>query len=219
MAVLTDDEKERITEAERFRREVREQLGIDSTRENGLSRVLKHPAFLLMLGFLLTGLVGGCLTEYWKNEEAKNQRSYLLQQRLLDKRYELFGKTFNAVAKTTTAAEDILASQTWGRWSPAEIREFKSHWIATSREWRVSSKILDQELAIYFANPEIRATFDQIIEKRLEMGNDITNLLRSSESPTGDATTRKAALDLNNEIDSLLHKCGTLMTSEAAPGS
>jgi hypothetical protein len=217
MAVLTNDERERIIEIERFRAEIREQLDAGG-KKTGWYEWLAHPALLLVAGFVLTGVIGEKLTQHWKNEEAINQRTYLQQQRLLDKRYELLERTLSAVAQTNTAAEDILASRTWPNWSAGERREFKSRWQTTSREWRISSTILHQELGVYFANHQIPQTFGEIEDVREYLGNEITNLTRSGKLIKKDQETfMNQAHQHRDQIKSLLVKCGTLMASEVNP--
>jgi len=219
MPILSDVEREKIREFESLKKEIRRELDAECT-EGLASKALRHPVFLLIVGFCLTGYFGGRLTESWNDEAWKNQQAHLEQQRRLDKRFDLIERTVKAVAQTNTTAEDIAARYTWGGWSREEIREMKGRWLETSRDWRVSSKTLDQDLGFYFDNPLIRSTFNGILDLRVETGNVITNLLHErapSEEVIHKATAR--VLELDQQMDDLLRSCGELMAKETKTDS
>jgi hypothetical protein len=219
MPILSDPEREKIREFESLKKEIRQELDAES-KAGRASRILRHPLFLLIAGFSFTGYIGGRLTQSWSDESWKNQQAYLEQQRRLDKRFDLIERTVKAVAQTNTAAEDILARYTWDGWSREEIREMNRRWLETSRDWRVSSKALDQDLGLYFVNPEVRSKFNQIADLRKKVGNGITNLSREPE-PSKEVIRKATAtiLDLDQQIEVLLRSCGELMASETKPES
>ena len=179
-----------------------------------LSVFFKHPAVLLLLGFVSTSVVGTMLTETWKSREWRNQQGYLFAQRALEKRYALIDETVKAVAETNTAAEDVLASYTWN-WNPGDLKQRRAKWLEGSWSWRVNSKVISQALSTYFANPRVSSRFDDIIRKRRQLGNIITNLLTNGYQSGAEAKTQmEIAQRLNNEITDDLRTCGKLMAGE-----
>jgi hypothetical protein len=205
MSVLN---KERIREILTHRRR---------QNQSSASKFFAHPAILLLLGFLFTGVVGGLLANYWKAREWENQQRYLAKQRGLEKKYAVIDEALKAVAETNTAAEDVLAGYSWTEWHQKEADQRRENWLATSRKWRISSKIVRQKLAAYFVNPDVLSQFDQIISTRRQVGNIITNLLtRSIKSEKEAQEERKRALELVNKIGEQLKQCGSLMARELA---
>jgi hypothetical protein len=177
---LSDAERERICDAEILKDEIRKELLPPlPPAESGWSTFFAHPATLLALGFILTTLVGSWLTYYWKHRDWNNQQSYLTQQRALDKKYALIDAMFKEVSLTLAAGEDVLVTYYTDNWTTAEIEEHRANWQKTSRNWRVASKVLRQNLAVNFTSPGVQEVFKNIIDQRKELGNAITNLPRS----------------------------------------
>jgi hypothetical protein len=214
MPALSDPEKERIREVEIFKDGIRRELGKPEPPQL-VSSFFSHPAVLLILGFFLTGYVGAKLTDEWKAREWDNQQRYLARQRALEKKYAVVDEAFRAVAETNTAVEDILAGYRWSNWKTSEVAARRAAWLATSRSWRVSSKVVRQKLGIYFSAPEVQATFDQIIDLRRQQGVIVTNLLNDSMKSAKELETeRDRALALVNQTGDLLKQCGQLMSKE-----
>jgi hypothetical protein len=218
---LSDIEREKIRDAEVLKDEIRKELQSPPPPpppESGWSKFFAHQATLLLLGFILTTLVGSWLAYFWKHRDWKNQQSYLMQQRALDKKYVLIDGTFREVSLTIAAGEDILATYYTENWTPVEITERRANWQKTSRNWRVASKVLRQNLAVNFSDPGIQKVFKDIIEERKELGITITNLPMSNREVRADKKILSIVQDANsksNHILELLHECGMLMKAEA----
>jgi hypothetical protein len=225
---LLPEERERIRETESLKAEIRKEIEPEHP-ESRFSKFFRHEAVLLLLGFGLTTVAGGVLTHYWKAQEWNNQQRYLARQRALDKKYALMDKTFKEVASTTTAAQDVLNLYYGTHWTDADIKERLDYWKKTSRGWREASNLLKQSLATNFSNQAIVQTFDQLIQKRRLLGNDIGNLPPLRQKPKAsrsrkpvDAKKAEAELaarisadnNMVNEILGLLKQCGELMKSE-----
>jgi hypothetical protein len=217
---LSDVEREKIRDAEVLKEEIRKELAPPPSApaiESVWSKFFAHPATLLALGFILTTLVGSWLTYYWKHRDWTNQQSYLTQQRALDKKYALIDATFKEVSTTLAAGEDVLATYYTDNWSPAEIEEHRANWQKTSRNWRVASKVLGQNLAVNFSNLKIHNVFQEIVGQRKELGNAITNLPKSDPKVRSDQRVLDEVQKVNsksNHILDLLHDCGALMKAE-----
>jgi hypothetical protein len=214
--VLSDAEKERIRESETLKAEIRKELE-PSSPPSRLSDFQKQ-TLLLLLGFVLTTVAGGLLAAFWKSRDSTNQRSYLAQQRAIDKKYALVDKTAKEVAITVAAADDVLITYYGEEWSTKQIDERRTNWERTSRNWRVNSQVLSEELAAAFSTPEIAQSFQEIMQKRTLLGNAITNLPKGKKEIESDKNLKQELDDANKlklKIIDLLHKCGSAMTVEA----
>lgn len=205
---LSQDERDKIREIEALKKEIRDELQPNGP---GLGKFL-HEAALLFLGFVLTIVLGGYLTSHWKQLEWTNQQKYLFRQRELDTRYALIDDVVKSVAETNTAAEDILALYKYSNWTAKDAEERRRNWRATSRNWRIVSKVLREKLLVYFDNPEVESVFNEIVLKRHQLGVMVSNL------PPFRRNARKKNLDEAQEavngIRDLLHKCASLMAGE-----
>ncbi|HEV3317396.1 MAG TPA: hypothetical protein VG488_10520 [Candidatus Angelobacter sp.] len=210
--MLSDAERERIREIESLKEEIRGELQ-SAPPESNLSKFFKHQAILLALGFLFTSFLGSWLTFLWNKKEWQSQQSHLAQQRDLDKKYALIDSLISTVSQTNTAAEDILARYPLKMRDSKEVNEVRINWRLKSREWRVGSKVLRQELAISFSDPRIPSNFEMIVQTRRQLGTLITNLLDGEDEPTSQKDI-KHGIELINEMDGLLRSCGALMASE-----
>lgn len=188
---MTEEENRRLMEKESLKKEILDTLEKESLKKElieelekkkfSLGEWLEHPAVLLVLAFFLTGAAGTWLTKYWQGKEWNRQQSYLIQQRILDLRYGILDDITKAVASTNTSAEDLLAlyTYTWKgdlKTRQKEEEERMKYWQETSRNWRISSKVLSQKLAVYFQNTEAVPKFEKIIEERNDLGVNVSNL-------------------------------------------
>jgi hypothetical protein len=218
---LSDAEKDHIREIEALKDEIRRALDPKSA-ESRASKFFAHPAVLVVLGFLLTGIAGSWLTSYWKSREAANQRSYLAEQRALNEKYALINSVFKEVGSTLAAADDVLAAYYSKNLSDTEISERMANWHKTSREWRVASEVLKPKMAVNFSNPKLLETFQTIIDNRRQIGNFVLNLPRpkTGASVSEDTLDKlNAATSLIKESLPLLEECGRLMTAETTLGA
>ena len=212
---LTEAEKEKILEIEVLKNEIKKTLEV---RPPGLSDFQKQLA-LLVIGFFCTAVVGGALTYWWKQREWINQQHYLRAQRALDRKYLVIEKTFKEVATTLAAADDVLATFYGENWPQKEIESRRDYWDKTSRDWRVNSKIISQNLAVNFSNGGIQSGFKEIIDERRVLGSRIINLLTGNKDSTSSEDLEKSLKDTQRiveDIASKLHQCGGLMATEAA---
>lgn len=164
---------------ESFKKEILADLEAGS--RNSLWRAAQHPAILLVLGFGLTTGLGSFLSYKWQNrsnekqaerqtQQQKYDQDQSTRQRTIQQKYELTDEVVRAVAETNTAAEDILVAF---QWNPKDRRAFPErtkYWQEASRKWRVESKILIQKLVFRFTDQTIGVFFQQIVDKRKDIG-------------------------------------------------
>src|SRR5208282_5430047 len=140
-----------------------------------------------------------------------------VQQRALDKKYAVIESTFKEVATTTAAAEDVLSLYYGDSWTEKEIQERFDNWEKTSRNWRISSKVLKAKLASSFQNAAIYSVFEKIVDKRRQLGRAILHLPRRKSNTTVPPAIQNeaaAANQLADEIVDLLQNCGSQMNLE-----
>lgn len=217
---LSDIDKEKIRESETLKDEIRKVLQ-PAQPESQLSE-FKKQTLLLLIGFALSTIAGGILADYWKTRESKNQRSYLAQQRALDKAYSIIDKTAKEVATTVAAADDVLTTCYGDEWTQKEIDERRENWVRTSRNWRVNSQVLSVEIASTFSSQEIDQMFQQIVQKRKLLGNIIINLPKGKKAMEADKGLKGELEDANTlklEIADLLQKCSAGMTALLKQGA
>lgn len=208
-------------EREQLKKEILNDL---KPSESGFFEFLKHPAVLLILGFILTTLAGGWLTSNWQSREWYNQQLYLARQRELDQKYAITDQLTKAVGQSVTAADDVLAMFYW-EGSPkarsTDEKEIREYWRQSSRAWRVDSSSLVPKLAAHFKNRRIIEAFDEIVGKRLLIGNKIKNLLgdldlssRTMHTDPGIRARASETLDLDNELREALRTLAATMVTE-----
>ena len=133
-----------------------------------------------------------------------------------------FNKIAKELAQTIAAADDVLSTYYDQGWTQKEIDERRENWTHTSRNWWVNSHVLSEEIAATFSNHEIDQSFQQIVNKRKQLGNIIMNLPRGRNQAATEKELENqvdAAIKLKLEIVELLHKCSADMTALARKGA
>jgi hypothetical protein len=209
---LSQDEIDKIRDTETLKSDI--QKALRPAKQESKFSDFQQQIVIVVLGFFLTGGIGGGLAAMWKSLEANNQRHYLEKQRALDRAYSLISQTSKEVATTVAASDDVLVSYEPG-WSAKEIEEKHNNWTKTSRDWRIKCQVLRAELPPVFPDPVIRTKFDEIMDTRRQLGRVITNLPRGKKAIETDKSLDKeikAATELNNKIIDLLNDCIDRMT-------
>jgi hypothetical protein len=163
---------------------------------------LKHPATLLLLGFIFTSVLGGIFTSCWKGYEQDNERAYLATQtkcerERLTKTEEIKQKTdvkdeiIKRVAETNTAAEEILLYFEMEPLRKEQERvERTAYWKDATRAWKTNEKILRQRLLMRFSNPKVSELFDEMVSQRSLVGININNEHEAMAEGRGNCSIR-----------------------------
>lgn len=199
------------------------------------SKVSRHPLVLLILGFVLTGILGTWITlgfqsREWKwqqeiqSSEWNKQQIRLVQIREVDQKYGIIDEVTKAVVEHDSAAMDAVGTLTWKQGDRRRLDEGPErlkHWDQTSKEWRVTSQKLLQKLIIHFKNPRVQLIFEAAIERRRQIANDILGLRREYESGKleGDEFIKRvyAANDSINKATSDLRELVDTMVIDIQP--
>jgi hypothetical protein len=216
---------------EAFKKEILAELKADEPPS--LTKVAQHPAVLLILGCALTTGVGSFLTYKWQLRASERQAERAAQQqkfeqgesarqRTIQQKYELTDQVIRAVAETNTAAEDMLKAFGWNQQDRKAYPERMKYWQESSRKWRVDSKMLIQKLAFRFKDPQISASFQNIIDMRKDLGvsivyiQDMLGDLGWNGMQKDDETknVRAHCLEMVNQIIDQMNKLMRIMIAE-----
>lgn len=141
--------------------------------------ITQNPAFLLILGFILTTGLGTWLTSWWQSTEKARQDSASTKQRMIEQKQAIADDVNRAVAETKTAGEDLLTLFLFDEYPKLRdktMSENMDFFMRKSREWRVNSKILQQKVINRFRNKDASKKLNEIISIRASVGEDIRNL-------------------------------------------
>lgn len=183
VAKMKDEIREAI-EKDALTKQIIDEITPRSTRSDGF---FKHPATLLVLGFIFTTALGGILTSCWKGWELDNERSYLATQTRCERerqtkteeikqKIEVKDEIIKRVAETNTAAEEILLY--FGMEPSRQERERDeriAYWKEATRAWKTNEKILNQRLQLRFSNPDVARLFEDMVSDRSLVGIAIDN--------------------------------------------
>jgi hypothetical protein len=146
---------------------------------------MKHPAVLLVLGFIFTTVIGSVLSGWWQYQQWARQETLRANE--------------EATKERLAVAEDVLHLFAFSWHQKSEVvtlKERASHWTLRSREWRVAEKVLVARASSAFPDAVTRKLLQTIIDDRTLVGNDIENLLSIADTQRGHYSQK----DLN-EID------------------
>ena len=141
---------------------------------SSFSRFIQHPALLLIIGFLLTSGLGAGVTYFWQKRERIEGQRQAAHKLEMEKKHAIAGDILKSVAETTTAVEDLIKLYLDGE--PDKVvrgqmeTERLQYWQSTSRDWRVISKVLQQETKDHFEDQAAQNLFKDIISKRFDIG-------------------------------------------------
>lgn len=212
---LESDDEIKLQKHEGLKKELLAEIEKESLKKEILNELkpkdpfwetfFKHPAFLLIAGFILTTLLGTTLTSYWQYKTWSGQQKYLeqqnkseqwriTQQAKIKQKYEIKDEIIKTVAETNTAAEDILLSLTWDSNDSrrkAEALERAKSWREASQNWRTNSKILRDKVVFRFSEPQILTAFIEIVRLRSTVGGEIYKHQNQIEESKGSILNKK----------------------------
>lgn len=199
-----------------------------SPRGSRFREFIKHPATLLVLGFVFTTFLGTIVSSVWKYWEWENEQGYLKTQTQCERerqtrseeikqKYEVKDEIIKRVAETNTAAEEILL---YFQMDPPRRKllqaERTNYWQVASRDWRINEKILRQRSLLRFQNQNVTGLLEEITRYRGWVGININN---QQEKLSADGTVCKpivsqAALCMNHVTQELMPQLIGIMNDE-----
>jgi hypothetical protein len=174
-------------------------------RLSWIPKFFGHTAVLLIMGFLLTGVVGNALTSAWQDNSWIAQQSLLANQRILDRKYELATDLAKALGDTHAAPTMVLllfTNEDTSQNRKNELPKRIENWRRAYEAWITNYNVLLQRITVYVRNPNAHQRFETIIGDRKRTNNDILLLLseiaKPSDAPIGleqDPTVDTAELE------------------------
>lgn len=161
-------------QAESFKNDVLSEL-----KEAARKKPFQHPAFLLILGFFLTGVVGTWLTSRWQSREQERQQRQIANQRAIQQKYDIADQINKAVSETYTAAQvmsHLIAARPINQ-KDTEAAERETFWNHAIRNWIPNSLLLQQRVAINFRDETAALDYKTIVTDTENMSSDINESL------------------------------------------
>src|SRR6267142_4083767 len=134
-----------------------------------ISGFFQHPAVLVFIGFLITGLIGGWIANRWQRQEWNRQQLRLIDIRGADLKYEISNEITKSIGERNASAMGVLTPLdeekiTDQQLVSEEIERIKL-WNAASAEWRTNSQVLRGKIAARVKNQDIARMFEELLEK------------------------------------------------------
>jgi hypothetical protein len=148
-------------------------------KEASRRKPFQHPAFLLILGFFLTGVVGTLLTSLWQSREQERQQKQIANQRAIQQKYDITDQINKAVSETYTAAQvisNLIAGRNISK-NDKEAAERETFWNNANRNWIPNSLLLQQRVVINFKDETAVADYKTIVTDTENMSSVINESL------------------------------------------
>lgn len=179
---------------------------------------LTEQALLLFLTFLLTGVLGTWLTNFWQNRAQAKQQQEQARTRSLQQKYEIADQINKAVAEVYTGANVFLGILSY-RQNPerfeSELAERLSYWRQANRNWIVTSLVLQQKLAVNFKSSEAAALYQEIMDKEESLVITFNRMLpaveQSKGAASGDPEIEKSVDTVFRLVNDMRDSTGVLM--------
>ena len=186
-----------------------------------ISEFFQHQAVLLVIGFAITGWIGGLLANRWQrkewdrqqleqSKEWERQQLRLLDIKAVDLKYNLINEVTLRIGDRIAAATGIVLPLYGERENQELIKEEEEpikNWHKVSNEWRVSSQVLKLKLAAHIKNPEASQIFDRIITRETGIAAKIDtvkdNLTLYNQRDEGDEEAEQLVQEIVNELKEL----------------
>jgi hypothetical protein len=140
-----------------------------------LAKFAGHPAFLLFVGFILTGIIGTLVTSRWQRNEWDRQQARLIQIRRIEQKEKIMEGLTQAIADSNETEQNVLIafSKYWRPQDPRReeiTRERLEAWREQGgRSWRIATELIWNKLNFYFieqSRNELLNVFNRVQNRR-----------------------------------------------------
>jgi hypothetical protein len=181
-----------------------------------ISRFAQHPAFLVLISFALTGLIGGWTTLRWQKGEWERQQIQLFKQHQAEQRYAIIDELFKTVGAHNGALRDAANKFYFSPdLSAAERDAVKKDLELNRKEWYSAVAIVGLKITAYFDDPGIKVEFDEFVGRH----NSATYPMMASifKDPQAEQVPKwvSNALKIADEETKKLQPLITLMKADA----
>src|ERR1051325_4570296 len=95
-----------LSDREALKKELLDEIKLP---KNNWATAMQHPAVLIVLGFILTGIVGGALSSYWQNQQKIKEQYLLAKHHELEQKSELSNEAVKTIRECTYAINCLLS--------------------------------------------------------------------------------------------------------------
>jgi hypothetical protein len=151
--------------------------------KSSLAQFAQHPAFLLFISFALTGLFGTWISSRLQSREWDRQQDRLIRIKRAEQKYNFVEELTKAIAESNAAERDVLISfdPQWRVGDPSRQQtrndRIKFFQEQGGRNWRINSALYRARLNTYFNDPKLVKAFDEIMNRRSDIGSRIGSLI------------------------------------------
>ena len=144
---------------------------IQGDKSRSLGSIAAHPAFLVIVGFIFTGVFGTIITSRWQSREWDRQQARLLQIRRIEQKEKIMESLTQTIAENCATTEDVLIAFDPGwRTDEPDHEDITKERIKTWRtkggsDWRVTRESLRSKLDFYFTDPQLMELFEKVFDK------------------------------------------------------
>jgi len=193
--------KDELAKQETLKNAILHQLGQGS----GFQRVAQHPALLVVLTFVLTTLVGSCLTSRWQRAEQANQALLQSKQRAFEQKYLVANETAKSIGEIHAATTAVLATLQIENieMRTAELLRIVPKWRDTKNEWVVNQAVITGKIAANFPHQSDIAIkeFDEIFYSYKRVNVAIGNMLEQLQGSNQGWDSTQA--DIKNYLETI----------------
>ncbi|HYW73737.1 MAG TPA: hypothetical protein VE961_22125 [Pyrinomonadaceae bacterium] len=178
-----------------------------------MASIAAHPATLVIIGFIFTGIFGTFITARWQRKEWDRQQGRLLQIKRIEQKQKIMEDLTRKVADSDATEQDVLiAFKPWWRVGDqgrdAIAKERVEAWRKQGgRDWRIETTLLKNQLGFFFIDlargPKIRQTFDEILERREKIAGRMAVLV-DAYSQGKDVRKDETMQDEIDDIDAVI---------------
>lgn len=166
--------------------------------------------FVLVIGFILTGILGGILTHNWQKKEfefkTKLEQKYSEIRARSEAWENLYNKIFDQTSEYIVAVNRIVSMYVYSIINPDQQREIISNFSSVSNKWEKEAVIIRSQLRLLFFQDESQETITTF-------ENEWTELISESETlnrQIADLVTQYRVRDKSPKLTQMYLECQNL---------
>jgi len=170
-------------------------------------RFLNSPFVITVVGFILTGIVGGSLTYYWHKKEytykSKLEQEYSRIRAHSEARERLYNKIFNQTSEFIVASRRVISMYEHTIINPEQQKDIIKNFNTVSNKWFKESVVIRSQLQLLFFEKES----SEVVAK---IENEWTNLTGESKVlyiHIADLVTQYNVQDKSSELSRKFKEC------------
>lgn len=165
----------------------------------------------MVVGFVLTGVLGGFLTHSWHLKEytykAKLEQEYSRIKAHQQAWGNLYNKIFDQTSDFIVAVERVISIYEYSISSPGQRKEIRKNFNSVSNDWLKESVVIRGQLKLIYFKKEPQDAIDKIMEEWTSLITESKTLNRH----VAELATRYRVEDKSSELTKKFNKCKELL--------